>query len=407
MKIAVIGGGASGAFCAVKLAQGGADVTIFEKNEKIGKKLYITGKGRCNLTNDCDEKEFMSAVLRNPRFMYSSIYGFNSSSTMSFFEQLGLSLKVERGNRVFPLSDKSSDVIKALTNALKDNRVDVTLRSNVERVEKTDDVFRLRVDGKYFEFDKVVVATGGITYEQTGSTGDGYRFAREFSHNIIKPKGVLLGLISKEKFDLAGLALKNVSLTVKKQNKEIFNDFGELLFTHNGISGPLALTASSAVARENFNQLKFYIDLKPALDNETLNNRILRDFEKHVNKQFKFALSELLPSRLIAEVIKKTGIDENKRVNVITKEERLKLISVLKGFELTITSTNDDNEGIITCGGVDVKEISPKTMESKLVEGLYFIGEVIDVDAKTGGFNLQIAFSTANSCANSICETIY
>lgn len=404
MKVGIIGGGASGMMCACEIARNGADTTLFEKNEKLGKKLYITGKGRCNLTNDCGEKEFLSNVMRNSQFMFSAIYGFNSSATMKYFEDLGLQLKVERGNRVFPLSDKSNDVIKALVSALNKANVDVRLNSEVTKIRKTDDGFEIVANGKTEKFGKIIVATGGITYYQTGSTGDGYKFAKQFNHDILPPKGVLLGFKCKEKFDLSGLTLKNVTFNIEKNGKLIYSEQGEMLFTHEGVSGPLVLTATSVVAREKLSNLNFYIDLKPALDCETLDNRLLRDFAKNANKQFKYSLNELLPSRLIAELIKQTGIDGEKRVNVITKNERESLLNALKKFKITPYGTDDENEGIITCGGVDVKFINPKTMESKLCEGLYFIGETLDVDAKTGGFNLQIAFATAYACAKNIAS---
>ncbi|MEG1804761.1 MAG: NAD(P)/FAD-dependent oxidoreductase [Clostridia bacterium] len=405
MRACVIGGGASGMLCALELKNNDIDTVLFEKNEKLGKKLYITGKGRCNLTNDCDEKEFLDNVLRNGRFMYGAIYGFNSAATMNYFENLGVTLKVERGNRVFPMSDKSNDIIKALTNGLKTANVDIRLNNEVSKIEKNGEVFFVTANGVTEKFDKVVVATGGITYFQTGSTGDGYKFAKKFNHEIVPPKGVLIGLKTKENFDLSGLTLKNVTFNVEKNGKLIFSEQGEMLFTHEGVSGPIVLTASSAIAREKLRELSFYIDLKPALSDETLDNRLLRDFEKNVNKQFKSSLNELLPSRLIGEVIKQTKIDGEKRVNSITKEERGALLNALKKFKLTIVGSDDENEGIITCGGVDVKSINPKNMESKLCDGLYFIGETLDVDAKTGGFNLQIAFATAYACAKGIAAT--
>ncbi len=398
MRICVIGGGPSGMMTAIECAKKGKDVVIIEKNEKTGKKLFITGKGRCNITNDCDEKEFLDNINTNRKFLYSAAYSYTSANAMSFFEGLGVPLKTERGNRVFPVSDKSSDILKAYNKALDKCGVTVKLNEEVLSVEKFGDIFEVETNKGKYKFDKVVVATGGITYRQTGSTGDGYKFAENFGHKIIKPIGVLNGLITKEKPNLAGLTLKNVSFTVEKKGKEIFSELGELLFTHKGISGPIVLTASSKIAGENMSELSSYIDLKPALSYEQLDNRILRDFEVNKNKTFRYALDKLLPQRLIDEVIERSGIDREKRVNSITKKEREKLIETLKKFKVTIERLEDDNLAIITKGGVDVKAINPKTMQSNLVEGLFFVGEVLDVDAKTGGFNLQIANASGALC---------
>lgn len=398
MSICVIGGGPSGMMAAIECARLGKEVVIIEKNEKTGKKLYITGKGRCNITNDCDEKEFLDNINTNKKFLYSAAYSYTSADAMDFFEGLGVPLKVERGNRVFPVSDKSSDILKAYNKALDRFGVTVKLNEEVLSVEKENERFVVTTNkGKYF-FDKVVVATGGITYRQTGSTGDGYKFAENFGHKIIKPMGVLNGLITKEKTDLAGLTLKNVTFNIEKKGKLIYSELGELLFTHKGISGPIVLTASSKIADENMSELISYIDLKPALSYDELDNRILRDFEVNKNKTFRYSLDKLLPQRLIDEVIKRSGIDREKRVNSITKQERAKLVDSLKRFKTTITRLEDDNLAIITKGGVDVKGVDPKTMQSNMVDGLFFVGEVLDVDAKTGGFNLQIANSSGAIC---------
>lgn len=398
MSICVIGGGPSGMMTAIECAKLGKEVVIIEKNEKTGKKLYITGKGRCNITNDCDEKEFLDNINTNKKFLYSAAYSYTSADAMDFFEGLGVPLKVERGNRVFPVSDKSSDILKAYNKALDRFGVTVKLNEEVLSVEKEGERFAVTTNkGKYF-FDKVVVATGGITYRQTGSTGDGYKFAENFGHKIIKPMGVLNGLITKEKTDLAGLTLKNVTFNIEKKGKLIYSELGELLFTHKGISGPIVLTASSKIADENMSELISYIDLKPALSYDELDNRILRDFEVNKNKTFRYSLDKLLPQRLIDEVIKRSGIDREKRVNSITKQERAKLVDSLKRFKTTITRLEDDNLAIITKGGVDVKGVDPKTMQSNMVDGLFFVGEVLDVDAKTGGFNLQIANSSGAIC---------
>lgn len=398
MSICVVGGGPSGMMTAIECAKLGKEVVIIEKNEKTGKKLYITGKGRCNITNDCDEKEFLDNINTNKKFLYSAAYSYTSADAMDFFEGLGVPLKVERGNRVFPVSDKSSDILKAYNKALDRFGVTVKLNEEVLSVEKEGERFAVTTNkGKYF-FDKVVVATGGITYRQTGSTGDGYKFAENFGHKIIKPMGVLNGLITKEKTDLAGLTLKNVTFNIEKKGKLIYSELGELLFTHKGISGPIVLTASSKIADENMSELISYIDLKPALSYDELDNRILRDFEVNKNKTFRYSLDKLLPQRLIDEVIKRSGIDREKRVNSITKQERAKLVDSLKRFKTTITRLEDDNLAIITKGGVDVKGVDPKTMQSNMVDGLFFVGEVLDVDAKTGGFNLQIANSSGAIC---------
>ena len=404
MKICVIGGGPAGMIASAEIGKSGKEVILFEKNEKTGKKLFITGKGRCNLTNDCDQEEFLAAVHRNPRFMYSAIYSFSTSDTMYYFENLGLQLKVERGNRVFPMSERSSDVLRVMQTNMTKAGVRVNLKSAVDGVRKVGEKFIVTVNGDSHDFDKVVIATGGITYSQTGSTGDGYVFAESMDHTIIEPKGTLLGLKTYEIFDLAGLTLKNVTLNFENKKKLVFSEMGVMLFTHEGISGPLALTASGVIARMDLEGLKCYIDLKPALSYDILDARVLRDFEKHVNKQFKFAIADLLPSKLINEVIRKTGIDPEKRANSITKEERAKLVLALKHFDLTIVGTNPSNEGVVTCGGIKVSEVNPKTMESKICKGLYFCGEVLDVDAKTGGFNLQVAFSTGFACGTSIAE---
>ncbi|MBR6693031.1 MAG: NAD(P)/FAD-dependent oxidoreductase [Clostridia bacterium] len=405
MKIAVIGGGPAGMLAAIEIAKAGKEVVLFEKNEKTGKKLFITGKGRCNITNNCTEEEFLKNVISNPKFLYRAIYSFPCNATMDFFENLGVPLKTERGNRVFPQSDKSSDILKALNKALEKSKVKVRLNTEVKDIVKEEDGFTVLSTHKE-SFDGVVIATGGITYTQTGSTGDGYKFATEFGHTIVKPVGVLNAMISSEKLNLAGLTLKNVLFKVSKGKKTLYAEQGELLFTHNGISGPVVLSASSCIARENFKELKFYIDLKPALTNEVLDNRVLRDFESNKNRDFGNSLNGLLPLSMIPVVIRRTGISPNKKVNSITKEERAKLVDVLKNFEVKVVALADDNFGIITQGGINVKEINPSNMMSKLVENLFFVGEALDVDAFTGGFNLQIALSTGYLCGKYIGENL-
>lgn len=392
MKIAIIGGGPAGMMCAIKAAENHG-VTIFEKNEKLGKKLFITGKGRCNLTNYCDEREFLKNIVNNSNFMYSSIYSFSPFTTYYYFEELGLPLKVERGNRVFPLSDKSSDVIKAYEKKLKDLGVKVHLNFEIKSIEKVGEEFILNGREK---FDKVVIATGGISYKLTGSTGDGYKFAKNFGHKIINQVPGLIGINLKNNFSLAGLTLKNVELKVIKDKKIISNEFGEMLFTHRGISGPIVLTTSSKINR--LKDFEMFLDLKPALEPDRLDARILRDFSENQNKNIENVMRSLLPKDLISYVLYRAGISGDEKVNQITKIERENLVKTIKNFELKFDSLDDIDRAIVTSGGIDVKDIDPKTMESKKVSGLYFIGEVLDLDGLTGGFNIQIANSTGYSC---------
>lgn len=392
MKIAIIGGGPAGMMCAIKAAEN-HQVSIFEKNEKLGKKLFITGKGRCNLTNYCDEREFLKNLVNNSSFMYSSIYSFSPFTTYYYFEELGLPLKVERGNRVFPASDKSSDVIKAYEKKLKDLGVKINLNYEVTSIEKVDDKFIINGIEK---FDKVVIATGGISYKLTGSTGDGYKFAKDFGHKVIDQVPGLIGINLKNNFSLAGLTLKNVELKILKDKKIISREFGEMLFTHRGISGPIVLTTSSKINR--LKDFEMYLDLKPALDPEKLDARILRDFHENQNKNLENVMRALLPKDLIIYILENAGISRDKKVNQITKEERESLVRTIKNFSLKFDSLDDIDRAIVTSGGVDVKDLDPKTMESKKVSGLYFIGEVLDLDGLTGGFNIQIANSTGYSC---------
>ena len=392
MKIAIIGGGPAGMMCAIKAAENHG-VTIFEKNEKLGKKLFITGKGRCNLTNYCDEREFLKNMVNNSNFMYSSIYSFSPFTTYYYFEELGLPLKVERGNRVFPLSDKSSDVIKAYEKKLKDLGVKVHLNFEIKSIEKVGEEFILNGREK---FDKVVIATGGISYKLTGSTGDGYKFAKNFGHKIINQVPGLIGINLKNNFSLAGLTLKNVELKVIKDKKIISKEFGEMLFTHRGISGPIVLTTSSKINR--LKDFAMFLDLKPALEPEKLDARILRDFSENQNKNIENVMKSLLPKDLISYILYSAGISGDEKVNQITKIERENLVKTIKNFELKFDSLDDIDRAIVTSGGIDVKDIDPKTMESKKVSGLYFIGEVLDLDGLTGGFNIQIANSTGYSC---------
>lgn len=417
-NICVIGGGASGLMAAYAAAKNGHGVVLFEKNEKLGKKIYITGKGRCNFTNDIAPDEFLTNVIRGKKFLMSSLYSFPSNKTIDFFENNGMPVKIERGNRAFPVSDHASDVTKVLEKVCKGNDVDIHLNEEVKNIQCTmpdkiptsdieqdvDCKFIVQTSKKEYSFDAVIIATGGLSYPTTGSTGDGYRFAKIYGHNVIDLKPGLCGFnVEGEWFkNLQGLALKNVSLTVKNGNKTIYEDFGEMLFTHFGISGPIVLSASSLINRLQLNSLSVSIDLKPALDEQTLDKRILRDFEKYKNKQIINALVELLPIKIIPIVLALAGIQEKKNVNIITKEERLKLVKILKAFPVKVRSLRGFEEAIITSGGVDVTEINPKTMESKKVKGLYFCGEVLDIDAFTGGFNMQIAFATGYAAGNSI-----
>lgn len=398
-------------YAAVMLAQAGHSVTIYEKNEKLGKKLFITGKGRCNLTNNCEVEELMKHVVTNPKFLYSAFYNCNAQDVMQFFEQNGLELKTERGNRVFPASDHSSDVIKTLEQALKKQNVTICLNHTVTQIltEQVQDVTHAagvcvkneKGQKKQERFDAVIVATGGLSYERTGSTGDGLQFARDLGLQVTECQPSLVPFEIEEDFcrDLMGLSLRNVTLScyTKKKNKDklLYQEQGEMLFTHFGISGPLVLSASAYTGKAKGEPIWVEIDLKPALTIEQLDARILRDFDAAKNKQVRNALDELLPKKLIPVMIELAEIDPFKQVNAVTKEERERLIACMKKLTLHVVGTRGYEEAIITRGGVSVKEINPKTMEAKQIPGLYFIGEVLDVDALTGGFNLQIAWATA------------
>ena len=408
-KCIVIGGGAAGMIAAYSAAISGVSVELFEKNEKLGKKVYITGKGRCNVTNDCEAEDFFANVVSNPKFLYSAYYTFDSTRIMQVIEEYGCPLKVERGNRVFPISDHSSDIIKAMKNALEKNNVKVSYNQIVKQIiiKNGKACGVITEDGKEHFSDAVIVATGGISYASTGSTGDGYQFARECGHSVVDTKPALVPFTVKEAWPLSlqGLALKNVSSLLCVGKKKIYDGFGEMLFTHFGISGPLILSASSYYAKKYYGkEVELYIDLKPALSEEQLDKRLLRDFEERQNKQFKNAIDGLLPSKLIPVMIQLSGIEPTKYVHDITREERLTLVSLIKKLPLTVTGTRDYNEAIITQGGVNVKEINPSTMESKLIEDLYFAGEVLDIDAFTGGFNLQVAWSTGYLAGQSVSE---
>ncbi len=404
-RVIVVGGGAAGAMAAIAAARSGSRTTLFEKNEKIGKKLFITGKGRCNVTNACETEELFDNVVSNGKFLYSAFYSFDNNSTMDFFEQAGCMLKTERGDRVFPKSDHSSDVIAALNRELSERGVEVFLHTPVKEIllEERPDGKRVRgvrlADGREEPADSVVVATGGISYESTGSTGDGYRFAERAGHKLAEAKPALVPFNIQEPFcrDMMGLSLKNVSVSLSCDGKELYQGFGEMLFTHFGVSGPLILTASSYYAKRACGKRAVLrLDLKPALTEEQLDRRILRDFEENRNRLFKNALGGLFPAKMIPVMVALSGIDPEKKVNEVTREERKGLVSLIKGLPMKVTGCRNFSEAIITQGGVSVKEINPSTMESKIVKGLYFAGEVLDLDALTGGFNLQIAWSTGH-----------
>ena len=410
-KCIVIGGGAAGMMAAFAAAGNGIDVELLEKNEKLGKKIYITGKGRCNVTNDCEPDTFFSNVVSNPKFLYSAFYSFAPTQMIDLLQENGCPLKVERGNRVFPVSDHSSDVIKTLQKAMIDKKVKISLHTEVESllIENGTCCGVELSDGRKIKADAVVVATGGVSYASTGSTGDGYRFAQESGHKMVETKPALVPFTVKENWPLSlqGLALKNVEVTLVDGKKQIYNAFGEMLFTHFGISGPLILSASSYYAKKYYGkEVQLYIDLKPALTKEQLDKRILRDFEEKQNKQFKNALDGLLPSKMIPVIIQLTQIPADKFIHDITREERMILVELLKKLPLTVTGTRPFHEAIITQGGVSVKDINPSTMESKITRNLYFAGEVLDLDALTGGFNLQIAWSCGYLAGTSIRKNL-
>ncbi len=407
-QVIIIGGGAAGMMAAIAAARTGHKVRIYEKNEKLGKKIYITGKGRCNVTNACDTEELFGSVVHNDKFLYSSFYGFTNTDVMDLVEQYGCPLKTERGNRVFPVSDKSSDVIRALTVALRDLGVETELHEEVSDVLTENGQVtgvRLKRTRKEIAADAVIVTTGGLSYPSTGSTGDGYRFAKELGHTITELSPALVPFEAKENVckELQGLSLRNIRVEIRQGKKVLYEEFGEMLFTHFGVSGPVLLSASSYVAAKIKKEpLTLSIDLKPALSEEQLDARILRDFEEAKNKQYKNSLNQLLPAKLVPVIIERSGISPEKKVNEITREERHKLVQTVKDFCITLTGLRDYKEAIITQGGVSVREVNPSTMESKKVKGLYFAGEVLDLDAVTGGFNLQIAWSTGYLAGSSI-----
>ncbi len=393
-SVCVVGGGAAGMMAAGTALQYGASVTIFESMPFLGKKLGITGKGRCNVTNDSDINEFLENVPKNPRFLYTALSALSPSDTMTFFESMGVELKTERGKRVFPKTDKAKTIVDALKKYCSGATV---ICEKVKKIIKNSENFTVITQNGSYEFDKVIIATGGKSYPLTGSDGSGYRLAINLGHKITELRPSLIPLVSNDKIcsELQGLSLKNVGIKIyDTQSKLMYSDFGEMMFTHFGVTGPMILSASAHLIDKDISTLTLYIDLKPALDDKTLDSRLLSDFAKNTNKDFINSLSELLPSKLIAPFVDLCGIDPRKKVNTITKEERKNILENLKQFKINLSGVRPIEEAIITSGGVEVKEISPKTMESKLIEGLYFAGEIIDVDAYTGGFNLQIAFST-------------
>ena len=410
--VIVVGGGAAGMFAAIAAAKNGHQVTLYEKNEKLGKKIFITGKGRCNITNAADMEELFDAVVTNSKFLYSSFYGYTNQNLIDFFEDAGVPVKIERGNRVFPISDHSSDVIRALEREMKKVGVKVCLNTEVKSVDAEIAKFNMVVlnVSTAQSADACIVATGGLSYRSTGSTGDGFRFAENVGHKVTQCFPSLVPMETKEPWicELQGLSLRNVEAKILDGKKELYKDFGEMLFTHFGVSGPLIISASSYVGKKFMDkngqkkELTLEIDLKPALTEEQLDQRVLRDFEENHNRQFKNAITKLFPTKLIPVMLELGGIDPEKKVNSIEKEERKQFVHLIKHFRMTLTGLRDYPEAIITKGGVNVKEIDPGTMESKLVKGLYFAGEVLDLDALTGGFNLQIAWSTGYAAGNAI-----
>lgn len=395
--VAVIGAGAAGLMAAYAAAQEGAKVLLFESNEKVGRKIMITGKGRCNVTNNCDTQTFLTNIPQNPRFLYSALGAFGVQETMAFFEEQGVPLKTERGNRVFPQSDRSVDIVDALYRAMQ--RAGVTIlhkRVTDLHTDESGAICAVEADGQRYPVERAILATGGKSYPLTGSTGDGYLLAQKLGHTVtpLRPSLIPLTCEGKDCPRMQGLSLKNVALTIYENNKKLHDGFGEMLFTHFGISGPLVLSASAHMRRWGSAQYRAEIDLKPALDRQTLDKRILSDFSERQNVDFRNALSALLPRKMIPIVIAHSGIDPHMKVHSITKKQRAALVTAIKQFPLTVTGTRPIEEAIVTSGGVSVREVSPKTMESKKVSGLYLAGELLDVDGYTGGFNLQIAWST-------------
>ena len=404
-RISVIGGGAAGMMAAGTAKLYGADVTIFESTDRLGKKLAITGKGRCNLTNNCTTEEFLENVTKNPRFLYAALNTFGTKDTINFFENLGVELKTERGKRVFPKSDLAKDIVNAMRQYACECEIVYAKVTSICHNENGS--FTVTAQNKKFIFDAVIIATGGKSYPLTGSDGSGYRLAMKLGHKVTELTPSLIPIESDSPLceQMQGLSLKNVSIKIKdKGGKVIYTDFGEMMFTHFGVTGPVILSASAHLRNHNISELTLSIDLKPALDEKLLDQRLVSDFSEKNNKDFINSLSDLLPSKMISPFVRLTGIDERKKVNSITKEERKKVLSTLKNFEIPLKKFRPIEEAIITSGGINVKDISPKDMQSKLIPGLYFAGEIIDVDAYTGGFNLQIAFSTGYLAGKNAAE---
>ena len=401
--IIVIGGGAAGLIAAGTAAKLGNTVTVLEHSKNTCRKVLITGKGRCNVTNDCDAQTILKNVRRNPKFLYSCMEAFTPADVMEMFEKLGVPLKTERGRRVFPVSDKAADIADALSLYAKNCRINFCDAGEILVNNNTVKGVKLK-SGEEIYADSVVIATGGLSYQSTGSTGDGYKMAQDLGHTIIKPTASLVSLVEDGNTcrKMTGLSLRNVTLTVLNKGKSVYNEMGEMLFTHYGVSGPLVLSASAFVYDENIKDYTLNIDLKPALTREVLYDRITRDFEKHINKEARNSIAELLPSSMIPIIVKKWKIPHDKPTNQITREEKLKLVEILKSFEIILAGKDLIERAVITAGGVSVKEVNPKTMESKLISGLYFAGEVLDVDAYTGGYNLQIAFATGYAAGSHI-----
>ena len=404
-RIAVIGGGAAGMMAAGTAILNGADVTIFESTDRLGKKLAITGKGRCNVTNNCTRDEFLENVTKNPRFLYTALASFSTEDTINFFESYGVELKTERGRRVFPVSEKAIDIVNAMRTYCSGSKV---IHKKVSAIKMQDEQFSVLAGNQTYLFDKVIIATGGKSYPLTGSDGSGFGLAKKLGHTITELVPSLIPIVSHSPLckELQGLSLRNVEIKIKDEaEKVLYRDFGEMLFAHFGVTGPVILSASAHLRNYEITTLKLCIDLKPALDEKTLDTRLLSDFSKKANKDLVNSLGDLLPSKMIEPFILYCGIDGRKKVNSITKEERYRILNALKSFEIPLDGYRPIEEAIVTSGGVEVKEIAPKSMESRIVPGLYFCGEVIDVDAYTGGYNLQIAFSTGYLAGKSAAES--
>ena len=405
--LCVIGGGPAGMMCAYTAAKRGLRVLLLDPNRQLGRKLRITGKGRCNVTNNCEVKEMLRNVPSNPKFLYSSLTSFPPEQTISFFEDAGVPLKTERGNRVFPVSDNANDIADVMASLCSRSGV-IVRRDKVTDIQFSQGIIQgVLCSDRFYRCGSVAVCTGGASYPLTGSTGDGYIFAKKAGHDVHKPRPSLVPLESDDEYcqEMQGLSLKNIRISVFEDNEMIFSDFGEMLFTHFGVSGPVILSASSHMRKFGSGEYRIEIDLKPALDEKTLDQRLLRDFQKYSNREFKNSLTDLFASAMIPVIVSLSGISPDKKVNAVTKEERNRLLHLMKSFPVSISGTRPIDEAIVTSGGVDPRQLNPRTMESKLISGLYFAGEIIDVDAYTGGFNLQIAWATGYTAGSSIPKT--